>query len=127
MIHSLFALPLLLLAPAATDWSQAEAVTVTISNFEFAPKRIDLQPGHAYRLHLVNAASGGHNFDAPQFFAAATIDPDDSGRIKDGKVEVGGGQAADVRFVAPAAGDYALRCSHLLHSGFGMKGVIAVH
>ncbi len=127
MIKSLFVLPLLLLAPAQPGWAQADPVTVTLANFSFAPKQINLHPGQSYRLHIFNSASGGHNFDAPEFFKAAKIDPEDSGQVKNGKIEVAGGQSADVRFVAPAAGDYELHCSHFLHEGFGMKGTISVH
>jgi plastocyanin len=76
-------------------------------------------------LHLVNAASGGHNFAAPAFFAAARVDPRSAGAVRRGTVDVRGRSSVDVRLV-PAAGRYRLRCTHMFHSTFGMNGEIVV-
>ena len=73
-------------------------------------------------LHLVNTGNGGHNFSAPQFFAAAR---GVSGPVRNGAVEVGSHGSADVR-LTPAAGHYRLRCTHSLHTAFGMTGDITV-
>ena len=73
-------------------------------------------------LHLVNTGTGGHNFAAPQFFAAASAV---SGAVTNGTVEVAGHQSIDVR-LTPARGSYRLRCTHSLHSTFGMRGEIVV-
>lgn len=116
----------LLLAAAPPDWGTAHDVEVRLSSFAFMPDKIELKSGEAYRLHLVNTASGGHNFDAPQFFAAAQMAPSDQGRVKKGTIELKGGETADIRLVAPAPGTYKLHCSHLLHSSFGMTGEIVV-
>lgn len=121
----------LLLAPAAVaaqqvSWSDAETVTVTLSNFAFAPERIELDHGRTYRLHLVNAASGGHNFVARDFFAGATVAPADRERIVNGKIEVPAGGSVDVRLMPPEAGRFDLHCSHFGHSAFGMTGEIVV-
>ena len=126
MIGNLLALPLLLLAPAQPDWSQAQTLTVNLSNYHFDPERLQLQAGRPYRLHLVNSSSDGHSFASRDFFRAATVAPDDRARVKDGKIEVHGGETTDVRLVAPAAGDYGLHCSHFMHGTFGMKGKIEV-
>jgi uncharacterized cupredoxin-like copper-binding protein len=40
-------------------------------------------------------------------------------------VEVAAHSSVDVD-VIPAAGQYALKCSHPLHAAFGMKGAIVV-
>ena len=46
--------------------------TVELSNFKFAPANVQLPAGVPVVLHLNNVAGGGHNFSAPEFFAAAS-------------------------------------------------------
>jgi plastocyanin len=111
--------------PAQPDWSDARPVDIILSNFAFTPETLRLQHGRAYRLHLVNQGSGGHNFAAPDFFSQARIDPADASAIKDGKIELKKGEARDVRLI-PAQGSYRVKCTHFLHTGFGMKGAIVV-
>jgi uncharacterized cupredoxin-like copper-binding protein len=130
MRYLLLALTLLALTSSARaqapDWGTAHEIDVHLSNFHFTPDKIQLQHGQAYRLHLVNEASGGHNFDAGAFFAAAQIAPSDQAKLKKGAVDLKGGETVDIRLVAPAAGTYKLHCSHFLHSSFGMTGEIVV-
>jgi uncharacterized cupredoxin-like copper-binding protein len=129
MRYLLLALALLALtssARAAPDWGTARDVEVRLTNFAFTPDKIELKAGQPYRLHLVNAASGSHNFDAAQFFAAAQVAPSDQAKLAKGTIELKGGETADIRLVTPAAGSYKLRCSHFLHSTFGMTGEIMV-
>ena len=111
--------------PAASQPPQAASVTVRLTSFDFTPSTIRLAAGRPIVLHLVNAASGGHDFSAPAFFAAARIDPASAGRIRRGGVEVRGRSSVELRLV-PAAGRYRLRCTHFLHSTFGMTGEIVV-
>ena len=117
-------LPALLLAlpAAALAQPQARTVEVQLSSFEFAPNEIRLRAGEPIVLHLVNGGRGGHNFSAPQFFAAAS---GVSGPVRGGAVEVGSHASADVR-LTPARGHYRLRCTHTLHTAFGMTGTITV-
>jgi len=110
---------------ADADWSRAEPVEIELSNFAFKPADLHLRQGHAYRLHFVNRGSGGHNFSAPAFFSAARIAPGDTAGLTNGKVELDKGAARDIRLV-PAVGSYKVKCTHFLHSGFGMKGKITV-
>ncbi|URW75208.1 cupredoxin domain-containing protein [Sphingomonas donggukensis] len=112
---------LMLAAPAAAQGDAVERVDITLSSFKFEPKSIHLQHGRPYLLHFTNSASGGHNFVAKAFFAAAKA----SG-VADGRVELERHASADVRIVAPAAGRYPVKCSHFLHSTFGMTGEIVV-
>lgn len=107
--------------PAAAQ-APPRTVEVQLSSFAFAPRTLHLRAGEPVVLHLVNAGRGGHNFAAPEFFAAAR---GVAGPVSDGVVEVGSRGAADVRLV-PAAGHYRLRCTHTLHSSFGMRGEIVV-
>ncbi len=98
---------------------------IVLADFSFTPAALHLKAGQAVTLHFVNRGSGGHNFDAPDFFAAARIDPASAGAVKNGKVELKKGLSADVTLV-PAKGSYHVHCSHLMHTGFGMKGDITV-
>jgi plastocyanin len=115
-------LPLAILACPAAAQSQARSVEVRLSNFDFTPSTIRLRAGEPVVLHLVNTAHGGHNFAAPEFFAAAS---GVSGPVTAGKVEVHGNQSVDVH-VTPARGHYHLRCTHTMHTAFGMSGEIDV-
>ena len=119
----------LALSPAIgqrAEWSSAEPLTVTLTNFAFTPESLVLEQGRIYRLHIVNAASGGHNFVARDFFRRATIAPQDAAKLRNGAVEVPAGGSVDIRLMAPAAGEYDLHCSHFLHTAFGMSGEIVV-
>jgi plastocyanin len=106
-------------ASAASD-PASERVEIVLSNFAFTPSTIHLSPGRPYLLHFVNRGSGGHNFAAKDFFAAARIT---------GDVPTGGvgelGESRDVALV-PAAGRYKVKCTHFFHSGLGMKGKVIV-
>ena len=112
-------------APAQTDWSRAAQVTVALSSVDYTPSTIRLRAGVPTVVRLVNSSSGGHNFAAPAFFAASRIEPESAARVRRGAVELRGRQSTELRLV-PAAGRYRLRCTHLLHSTFGMTGEIVV-
>jgi uncharacterized cupredoxin-like copper-binding protein len=114
-----------LAAPACAqpDWSHAARVSVKLASFSFTPSTIHLRAGQPVVLHLVNAASGGHDFAAREFFAAATLR--DPGAVDRGRVELGGGESRDVALV-PQAGRYPLKCTHAFHKTFGMSGEIVV-
>jgi plastocyanin len=115
-------LPLAFLAVPAAAQPQARTVEITLSNFDFTPSTIRLRAGEPVVLHLVNTAHGGHNFAAPEFFAAAS---GVSGPVANGKVELRRNQSVDVR-LTPARGHYHLRCTHTMHTAFGMSGEIDV-
>lgn len=112
-------------AAAAPDWAHAARVEVRLANFAYSPKAIHLRAGQPVILHLVNTASGGHDFTAPAFFAAADVRAADRRKVDEGEVELAGRQSADVALV-PKAGRYALKCSHAFHKMFGMSGEIVV-
>jgi len=103
-----------------------QLVTVELSSFDFSPASLTFQHGRAYRLHLVNTAGGGHDFTAPEFFAASDIAPADRAKTAGGKIRLSGKESVDVTLTPEKAGVYALRCSHFLHAGMGMKGQITV-
>lgn len=108
---------------------QSETVTVDVvlADFSFTPSVLRFQHGGHYLLRLSNQGSGGHNFTAPDFFAAVEIDSNDLKDIHKGKVEVPKGSTVDIGFTAVKPGSYRIKCSHFLHSGFGMKGTAVIN
>jgi uncharacterized cupredoxin-like copper-binding protein len=112
-------------AAQAPDWAHAQRIEVKLSSFDFTPSTLHLRAGRPVVLHLVNTGSGGHDFTAPAFFAAAQVQPGNRGAIAQGSVEVRSRQSVDVALV-PKAGDYSLKCSHAFHKTFGMTGRILV-
>lgn len=121
---ALFALPAAAGAQAP-DWAHAQRVEVQLSSFDFTPSTIHLRAGRPVVLHLVNTASGGHDFTAPAFFAGAQLRPQDRRAVAKGSVDVGSRKSVDI-FLVPKAGDYPLKCSHAFHKTFGMTGRIVV-
>lgn len=108
------------------DWENAPVITVTLSDYDFAPAHIRLDRGEPYRLHLVNKGSGGHDFTAPDFFSAAAIAPSDQALAPQGKVELAKGESREIRLVPLAAGDYPVVCTHFMHATMGMKGKVTI-
>ena len=111
---------------AVAQGASQQAINVELSSFAFTPSSLTLQHGRTYRLHLVNTSGGGHDFTAPEFFAASAIAPADRNRVTDGKVKLAGNQTVDINLTHEKAGTYPLRCSHFLHAGMGMRGSITV-
>lgn len=120
-----YLISVLLLGASVAVHAQPAVMTVALSNFSFSPNAIQLRAGVPTTLHLQNSSRGGHNFSAPEFFAAARIDPKSASYVRNGTVEVPGHGAVNVTLV-PTAGSYRLKCTHTLHSTFGMKGNILV-
>ena len=112
-------------AAQAPDWAHAQRVDVQLSSFAFTPSTLHLRAGRPVLLHLVNTGSGGHDFTAPNFFAAAQVRPQDRAAVGKGSVGLSGHQSADIALV-PRAGHYPLKCSHTFHKTFGMSGQILV-
>src|SRR5262249_40118860 len=119
-----------LLAPTSNaqppEWTSAQTVPVELSNFKFTPATLTLQHGMVYRLRFSNAASGGHDFVAQDFFAGANIAPEDRAKVRNGGVDVDGKETVEVRLVVGPPGTYKSHCSHFMHSSFGMTGTIVV-
>ncbi|MBB4642226.1 cupredoxin domain-containing protein [Rhizorhapis suberifaciens] len=120
------AIALLALAGQATAQPAAlSRIEVVLADFSYSPKTIRLEAGQKAVLRLTNQGSGGHNFAAPDFFSRAQLDPASAHLVHKGKVEVKKGASVDLT-LTPVAGRYKLKCTHFLHSGFGMKGMIVV-
>jgi plastocyanin len=100
-------------------------VQVELSSFRFGPSNIRLRADQPVILRLVNTSGGGHNFRAPEFFAAARVSDSDRQLLRKGAVELSGGSTKEILLV-PAAGNYRLKCTHTFHSALGMSGRIIV-
>jgi uncharacterized cupredoxin-like copper-binding protein len=122
----LLAVPISILGAQPMAAQAPTVVNVQLANFKFTPKSIVLDHAHAYVLRLQNVASGGHDFTASDFFAAANVAAGDRRLISEGEVEVPAGQVREIHLTAPAAGKYSLKCSHSFHKMFGMSGSIIV-
>jgi uncharacterized cupredoxin-like copper-binding protein len=111
---------------AAIAQPSSQAVTVELSSFKFSPATLTLTHGRPYVLHFVNSSSGGHDFVAKDFFANATIAPEDRAKVAKGEVELAGGESVDIHLVPNNPGSYKSHCSHFMHSSFGMTGKVIV-
>lgn len=96
-------------------------VEVRLSSYAFTPDTMRLQVGQEQILRLVGAR-GSHNFSAPALFAASRIDARSASRVRRGTVEVREEDVIDIRLTPLTAGTYPVRCTHLLHTAYGMKG-----
>ena len=121
------ALAALALSVPVTAAEAPARVTVTLANFSFTPDDLHLHAGEAVTIHFVNEGSGGHDFTAEEFFAAATMDAANRARVggTKGRVSLGKGESSDVTLV-PKAGTYKVHCSHFGHTALGMTGKITV-
>lgn len=106
-------------------FASPETVEVHLANFDFVPSTLHLQAGKAYRIDLVDDVPGGHNFTAPEFFAAARVAPEDAAELADGQVEVSDRATRSIRLI-PTAGHFPITCTHLGHAALGMKGEVIV-
>jgi plastocyanin len=109
-------------APAASAQQPANEQTIELFSYGFRPGPIALAVGKEVTLKFVDTAGSGHDFTAPEFFAASRIV---AGDVKEGQVELHGGDTKTVTLI-PAAGEYKAHCSHPFHSTFGMHTTIVV-
>ena len=125
-IAAFYAVPLVLLGAQPATSEAPTVINVKLANFSFTPKTITLDHGRSYVLRLANVADGGHDFTAPDFFAAANVAAEDRQLVAEGEVEVPPGQVREISLTAPAAGSYKLKCGHSFHKMLGMSGKILV-
>lgn len=122
----LLAMPIAMIGTQPANPQGPTAVDVQLTNFKFTPRTILLQSGRPYVLRLHNGSGGGHDFTAPDFFAASAIAAADRRLVSNGEVEVPPGQVREIRLTAPAPGSYKLKCTHSFHKLMGMSGRIVV-
>ena len=104
----------------------ANPITITLTNYAFAPSALELKAGMTYQIHFINNGSRDHNFSAPEFFAASQIAQEDVTEVKNGSLELGNGESADVTVTPAHAGTYPFICTHFMHKMLGMHGKIVV-
>jgi len=124
---ALLSAALALAAPARAsdpDWSKAETVTMTMSEYQFSPNALTFKRGVAYRLHLVNKGKELHELDGPRFYAAISVGNPEILVNGGMEVDVKPGQSQDFLFVPLQAGQYPFDCDD--HEEFGMTGVFTV-
>ncbi len=116
---------------ANVDWSKAETVTVTLSEFRFAPARLNFQSGVPYRLRLRNAGTRDHTFTSPGFFRAIAAEKlvaadGEIARPYLQSIAVPPGAEKELFFVPVKTAVYDVKCTVILHESFGMEGKISV-
>jgi plastocyanin len=119
-----FALPAA--AQTTPDWSKAETLTVSMSNYAFTPATLYLKANQPYKLVLTSTVMKDHDFNAPELFAAGLIAPEDSGKVSKGTVEVDDGGTVAVHFMPTRPGTYNFNCDHFMHAMLVMKGSAVV-
>jgi plastocyanin len=126
-LRAVLVFTLALLSPIGGALAQtATPIAVALTDYAFTPSALNLQGGMAYQIHFINNGSKDHNFSAPEFFAASQVAPEDMAKMKNGNVELGAGQSADVTVTPGRAGIYAVSCTHFMHKMMGMRGEITV-
>jgi uncharacterized cupredoxin-like copper-binding protein len=115
------------LASTGSAWAQtATPVSITLTDYAFTPSTLDLKAGVTYQLHFANSGSKDHNFDAPQFFAASQVAPEDQAKVEKGLVALDGGQSVDITVTPDRPGTFPVECTHFMHKMMGMHGNIIV-
>ncbi len=76
----LLAIPLVPVADAMAQ--DVTPISITLTNYAFAPGALNLKAGTTYHLHFINSGTKDHNFSAPTFFAAAQIAPEDQTKVE---------------------------------------------
>jgi len=109
---------------AALAQAPEQAVTVQLVEDRFVPDRLVFQHGVAYRLELRNDGKEMHEFTAPEFFKAIDVRNPEVLERRVPEVLLHPGERKELRFVARAAGRYALSCAD--HDWDGMTGEIVV-
>ncbi len=101
--------------------------TVVLTDFKFTPEVLTLIRDRPVVLHLQNKGSGGHSFSGKDFFAAVDLAPQSAALLDKGKVvQVAKNATVDLAFTPRRVGSYRIKCTHFLHSGFGMKGRVEI-
>ena len=118
----LLLLPALAVSAAAPDVSAVPVQTIGLASYSFTPNPISLAADREVTLKFVNTSTHGHDFTAPEFFAASRMV---AGSAPGGKVDVNGGEAETVTLI-PSAGEYRVHCGRPFHSALGMHAKIEV-
>ncbi|WP_161539576.1 cupredoxin domain-containing protein [Paramagnetospirillum kuznetsovii] len=116
---------------AATDWSNPDSVTVTMTNFEFSPSELNLRRDRAVRLVFVNPSTKDHTVVSDQFFREVAtrqvVGPNGATAAPWlSKLVVPSGETKEIWLVPARYGAYHFQCDVTGHSALGMNGIINV-
>ena len=117
----LFVLTLSGASVATAQTAAIPVVEVRLSSYAFTPSTLRLRVGQEQVLRLVGGR-GSHNFSAPGLFAASRLDARSAAHVRHGTVELREGDSVDIRLTPLTTGTWPIRCTHLLHTTYGMKG-----
>ncbi len=115
-----------LLPAAAMAQDDAGPVVITLSEYRFTPADITLTHGQHYVFRITDSGKRDHDLTAKEFFKTVTLDPDATGSVKEGVVDLTPGVTADIGFTPNQAGTFEMHCGHPFHAMLGMKGHIVV-
>ncbi|HET9810502.1 MAG TPA: cupredoxin domain-containing protein [Sphingomicrobium sp.] len=119
--HALASATLALGAPVAAQ-KPTKVVPVILYSFGYAPGPIALTAGEPVTMVFSNRSGTGHEFKAPEFFAASRIL---SGDAAESEIGMEPGQSKSVTLV-PSRGTYRVHCGHFFHTQLGMHTTIFV-
>ena len=88
-------------AAQAPNAARAKAVSITMTDRGYVPRRIVLQRGAPYVLHVVNRSDKGHNLTQKSFFHSARVEPHDRGWTRGGRISLEAHRSATIRLRAP--------------------------
>src|SRR5579864_5777512 len=111
-------------ANADVDWSKAQPMTITMTEYRFVPEHIVLRHGVAYRLHFENAGKELHEFTAKDFFKSAAIRNPEALVAASQDVVLQPHETKDVFLVVDKPGHFSLSCAD--HDFLNMTGDITV-
>ncbi|MDR7451319.1 MAG: cupredoxin domain-containing protein [Armatimonadota bacterium] len=152
-VKAIFLVGVLTIGGAAADVvaAPAQKLTLTMTEFQYAPRTIALKPGTAVELIVTNKGAVQHEFmlytspgsmamnmDMDKYGAENTYfkdigvievvypgkKPSTSSRLE--RVMVDPGQSVTIRFTAKKAGTFEFACHIPGHYEAGMKGTLAV-
>lgn len=111
-------------APQSSTAADPETVTLAMTEYRFTPDHLVFKQGGTYRLVLENRGKELHEFTAPEFVAAITVDDPAVLTADNKEIVVRPGERKELRFVARRAGRFPLRCAD--HDWTGMVGEITI-
>ena len=109
---------------AATDWSNPEAMTVLITEYEFQPSRLVLEAGKPYRLKIINRGAFKHTFSSSGFFKSIAVRHLVAAAGKTylpvvSRLVFEPDEEKELLFVAVRTGEHKLECTAPLHFPLG--------
>jgi hypothetical protein len=107
------------------DFTHARTIDISLSSFDVTPAVIHLEANRPVILHITNRSRQGHDFTASDFFTAARLRPYDARSVREGTIDLRGGQDVNVG-LKPASGRYTFKCGRPLHKMLGRSGTIIV-